>query len=526
VTPSDKPARPAASGATPGGRGVDDRTRERGLVIITRLLATIRTGRAYKVGNQVFTRQLESFLDAVLQAVDEDGAAAFVLVDSDLYLNGVRLPVKANNLRFHETVRKEFETRNIAGFRVERGLNLKEVETFFELFMQPDDFGGPFFLEACKARKLTRLTPVIHASTVAPREDEPPGESRAGTVVEEDSGDTAAEEVPGAATGLSGEESKSGWNIERGATKKVFQLALQGMRTLLQRPAEGVQMRHAKRVVQPLVDGAFASEPVVVGLSGLTHHDDYTYAHAVNVALVAVNIGQVLGFDRRQLADLGVAVLLHDVGKDAVAALIQHPLEEFTPEERTAAERHPVEGAKLIAARTALNQTTLRTMRVALEHHMSPGGIGYPHTDPPWGPSLLSRVTAVADCYVNLLTYRGEKGKNMTPHKALSIMFGPLQDHFDLAVLWALIQVVGFYPPGQMVKLDDDSVAVVLANNRQDPARPHLRLVLHPNGRGLKTNENIEFHPLPPERNIKRALRAKEYPEDLGGGSLEQEQAA
>ena len=234
MTPSDKPARPAAAGATPGGRAVDDRTRDQGLVIITRLLATIRTGRAYKVGNQVFTRQLESFLDAVLQAVDEDGVAAFVLVDSDLYLNGVRLPVKANNLRFHETVRKEFEARKIAGFRVERGLNLKEVETFFELFMQPDDFGGPFFLEACKARKLTRLTPVLHASTVAPGEDEGSGESDAGTVVEEDPGDAPALEAPGSATGLSGEESKSGWNIERGATKKVFQLALQGMRTLLQ----------------------------------------------------------------------------------------------------------------------------------------------------------------------------------------------------------------------------------------------------------------------------------------------------
>jgi len=81
---------------------------------------------------------------------------------------------------------------------------------------------------------------------------------------------------------------------------------------------------------------------------------------------------------------------------------------------------------------------------------------------------------------------------------------------------------VGFYPPGQMVKLDDDSVAVVLANNREDPARPHLRLVLHPNGRGVKQNENIEFHPLPPERSIKRALRAKEYPDDLGAAGEQQ----
>jgi hypothetical protein len=109
----------------------------------------------------------------------------------------------------------------------------------------------------------------------------------------------------------------------------------------------------------------------------------------------------------------------------------------------------------------------------------------------------------------------------MTPYKALAIMFGPLQDRFDLGVLWALIQVVGFYPPGQMVKLDDDSVALVVAHNRDDPARPHVRLVLHPNGRGVKANELIEFRPLPADRSVKRALRAKEYPDDLGAASEE-----
>ncbi len=507
-----------------GAKSPDERLREQGLVIITRLLATVRTGRAYKVGNQVFTRQLESFIESVLQAVDETGEAVFVELEGDLYLNGARLPVKPSSLRFHEAVRKEFEQRKIAGFRATKGLNLKEVEVFFELFMQTDSLQGQALLYACTARGDRHLLPVIHASAQAPGEGEGAagGDGESVGVAPSRRAADAGEGPGGGAAGLIGEESSSGWNLDRGANKKAFVMALQGMRTLLHTPEAGVEMRHAKRVVQPLVDGAFSSEPVVVGLTGLNKHDDYTYAHAVNVCLVAVNIGQVLGLDRRQLADLGVAVLLHDVGKDAVAGEIKHPLEEFTAEERAAAERHTVEGAKLITKSTVLNQTTLRCIRVALEHHMGPGGTGYPHTDPPWGPSLLSRVTSVADCYVNLLTHRSERGKGMTPYKALSIMFGPLQDRFDLGVLWALIQVVGFYPPGQMVRLDDDSVALVLAHNREDPARPHLKLVLHPNGRGVKAHESIEYRPLPPERSIKRALRAKEYPDELGASSEEQ----
>src|SRR5213075_1999096 len=170
-----------------------------------------------------------------------------------------------------------------------------------------------------------------------------------------------------------------------------------------------------ERVVQPLVDNAFAAEPLVVGLAGLGHHDDYTYSHAVNVCIISVALGQVLGLDRRALADLGVAALLHDVGKAAVAEFITNPLESFTPEERIACERHPIEGVKMLARATMLNETTVRCMRVALEHHAGSGG--YPLIGRDWTPSLLSRVVAVADCYVNLLTHRSARGKNVTPYK-------------------------------------------------------------------------------------------------------------
>jgi HD-GYP domain-containing protein (c-di-GMP phosphodiesterase class II) len=291
-------------------------------------------------------------------------------------------------------------------------------------------------------------------------------------------------------------------------------LAVQGARSLLAATSlqDGMELRHAKRVVQPLVDGAFASEPVVVGLSSLTHHDEYTYAHAVNVCLVSVSMGYFLEMDRRALADLGVAALLHDVGKAAVADLIQHPLERFTPEEQALAARHPLEGAKLLAKSTTLNQTTLRCMRVALEHHAAPGADGYPELGAGWQTSMLSRIVAVADCYVSLQTHRSARGASITPHQALGMMLGPLRSRFHAAMLWALVQTVGFYPTGQLVELDDGSLALVLAPNANDLARPHLKLLFSPRRERLKPEAAVELRPLPPERSVRRALRGEEYP--------------
>jgi HD-GYP domain-containing protein (c-di-GMP phosphodiesterase class II) len=277
-----------------------------------------------------------------------------------------------------------------------------------------------------------------------------------------------------------------------------------------------MELRHAKRVVQPLVDGAFSSEPIVVGLSSLTHHDEYTYAHAVNVCLVAVTMGHFLEMDRRALADLGVAALLHDVGKSAVADRIHHALEEFTPEEQALAARHPLEGAKLMASTTTLNQTTLRCMRAALEHHMGPEGHGYPALGNSWQTSMLSRIVAVADCYVSLQTHRSVRGATTTPYQALGMMLGPLKARFHPAMLWALVQTVGFYPPGQLVELDDGALATVLAPNPQDLARPHVRVVISSAGEPLPADPPTELRPLPPERSVRRALRGEEYPPDLG----------
>jgi HD-GYP domain-containing protein (c-di-GMP phosphodiesterase class II) len=305
-----------------------------------------------------------------------------------------------------------------------------------------------------------------------------------------------------------------GGNAPRGAARKRYAQAIQGARSLLTTTTlqDGLELRHGKRVVQPLVDGAFADEPVVVGLSSLTHKDEYTYAHAVNVCLISVTMGRLLDMDRRALADLGVASLLHDVGKAVVGDQIHHPLESFTDEERAAAERHPLEGALLLARSTTLNQTTLRCMRVALEHHMLPDGSGYPAASGRWPQSVMSRLVAVADCYVSLLGHRSQHGAVTTPYQALGMMLGPLKKRFDPAMLWALVQSVGFYPPGQLVLLDDGNIAAVLAPNAADLSRPHVRVVWSVTGQPMLQDPPLEYRPLPPERSIQRALKAEEYP--------------
>jgi len=144
---------------------------------------------------------------------------------------------------------------------------------------------------------------------------------------------------------------------------------------------------------------------------------------------------------------------------------------------------------------------------------MTPSGKGYPRL-PDWKPSVLSQIISVADCYVCLQTYRSRHGANVTPYQSLGMVLGPLRGSFEPVVLWALVQAVGLYPPGQLVELDDARIALVLAPNPEDLERPHVRIVARADRRRITPEERVDHKPLPSTMKIVRALKAEDYPED------------
>ena len=79
--------------------------------------------------------------------------------------------------------------------------------------------------------------------------------------------------------------------------------------------------------------------------------------------------------------------------------------------------------------------------------------------------------------------------------------------------MWALVQSVGYYPAGQIVELDDGSLAGVLAPNPSDPARPHVRVLDRSGGARVEQPQHSELRPIPPHRSVRRALWIAEYPE-------------
>lgn len=131
--------------------------------------------------------------------------------------------------------------------------------------------------------------------------------------------------------------------------------------------------------------------------------DEYTFTHSVNVGILNLAQGMSLGIDGQLLHDVGIAGLLHDVGKIFTEQQLLKKPAALTTEEWQLMKRHPSRGAQYL-----LNQPDVPRIAVitAFEHHMRYDLTGYPRMPAGWELSLCSQMTMISDTFDALRTRR------------------------------------------------------------------------------------------------------------------------
>ncbi len=145
------------------------------------------------------------------------------------------------------------------------------------------------------------------------------------------------------------------------------------------------------------------SASALIPLAPLKRHDEYTFVHTINVAILSVSLGEAVGLKDNAVYELSISALLHDVGKQAVPKEILNKHGLFTPEERQLMEIHPIEGARMLMNTPGVPE--LATI-VAYEHHIRADGGGYPRVPNHWRLNLASRIVQLADVFDALRTNR------------------------------------------------------------------------------------------------------------------------
>lgn len=117
--------------------------------------------------------------------------------------------------------------------------------------------------------------------------------------------------------------------------------------------------------------------------------------HSKGVAKIALLMGMELKLKKKDIIRLGMAGLVHDVGKIFISSLILYKDGNLTDEEFEVIKEHPNVGAKLLE-RLGIDPLVVE---MTAQHHERLDGSGYPYHLERDEIGYLSQILSLADIY-------------------------------------------------------------------------------------------------------------------------------
>jgi putative nucleotidyltransferase with HDIG domain len=242
-------------------------------------------------------------------------------------------------------------------------------------------------------------------------------------------------------------------------------------------------------VVDNMVSVTMEDHTTLLGLAMIKDYDNYTFSHSVNVGILALALGAYIGLDRAALQEINTAGLLHDIGKTRIDKNILNSPGKLSDEQFKQMKRHAEEGAEIVKQ---MKDIPPQVAEVVLGHHIRHDRAGYPEwaREMPFGS--YTEIVAVADTYDAITTLRTYNVPTL-PKEAMEIMRrlagaslnGELVDKFE--------EMMGEYPVGTLVRLDNNEIALVLKPNPMESVAPAVRIVRDANGELLATPRAVSL---------------------------------
>ncbi|WP_404336585.1 HD-GYP domain-containing protein [Sphingomonas sp. MMS12-HWE2-04] len=223
------------------------------------------------------------------------------------------------------------------------------------------------------------------------------------------------------------------------------------------RDGQPIDVAQAEPVVAEISDCVERNPAMFIDISRLKSKDEYTYLHSVSVCALMVNFARKIGLDEETVRAMGLAGLLHDVGKMTVPLEVLNKPGRLDEDEFSLIKAHPERGHEMLVGGDGVNQETLD---VALLHHEKIDGTGYPFGLRGVAISQAARMGAICDVFDALTSDRAYKAR-WTPLKAVTEMQG-WAGHFDPDLLFDFCRSVGVVPTGMLVRMRSNRLGITL----------------------------------------------------------------
>lgn len=283
-------------------------------------------------------------------------------------------------------------------------------------------------------------------------------------------------------------------------------------KTLLSSVAKGLPMDISvpEEFSNNLVGSIDRNPNALLCLTKIREKDDYLLEHSLNVAILLANFAQYIGLEEEIVQELALSGFLHDIGKIKIPDKILHKPGRLTDQEMNIMRDHVVYGIE------ALEEMEIpeRMIRTVGEHHERLDGYGYPEGARGEEISYYGRMISIVDVYDALTADRCYKA-GMPSQKALQILLKDTPHKYDRELVQKFIKCIGIYPVGSLVKLSDNTIAMVVKHNEEAPLKPLVKVFYSLKGNHYLAPEDINLAKTHMKISVDKAVLASDYKIDF-----------
>lgn len=216
------------------------------------------------------------------------------------------------------------------------------------------------------------------------------------------------------------------------------------------------------------------NDAIAVDITALKTSDEYTFKHSVDVATMSMIVAKKMNMKQKDVYNIGIAGLLHDMGKSKIPLEILNKPARLTDEEFEVMKQHSIYGYRILQEKEDFEKPIAAAV---LQHHEKINGKGYPMGVTAEKITPFAKILSVVDVYDALVTERPYK-KGMSQRDAIEIIMS-MTEELDITAMRSFLGSVILYPVDSIVQLSNGEEACVVEN--------HSEAVLRPTVVGLKS---------------------------------------
>jgi putative nucleotidyltransferase with HDIG domain len=418
--------------------------------LLRKLASGIRGAQLYARGHPLTIRNLDALLGTLRQLHAANVPLTIGIIGTELVVADT--PMTKASAQMTDLIRR-LKAQGIERIVIERGITSEELEEFLQL--------------VAMSAKTTDFEPLPHV--------------RVGRIHDRDK--------------------SGGVQSDMAAIRQLYAHAVTGAETLWNSAqVEGrPDATLAFQTVEGLSEAVTQNRTALIALTAMKTYDNYTFTHMVNVSILTMAQARALGIEGRLLREFGLSALMHDIGKVRTPLEVLNKPEKLTEPEFEIMKRHTIEGAEILRATPEM---PVLAPVVAFEHHLRIDGTGYPRGARRTALNLGTQLCSISDVYDAMRSQRAYQ-QAFPSDRVIAVLKKDDGAHFDKHLVRRFTQILGIFPPGNLVRLSTGEIAVVVKIHAPDPYRPRVRVIA--DGAGTRLD-------VPLDRNLWDAVDERGQP--------------